>query len=103
MNTINASFVVPTLTSRVEKLYAERLEKIRSAIVQAINTIPFMESGGDLKIKFAIQMHIPEDLWCVMQDLFSKKDWSLHKETRSNNVDLNVDIHNIAITHLRVG
>lgn len=96
------NFVVPSLTSRVETLYTKRLEKIRDAVVHAINTIPFVESDDGFKIKFSIQMHIPEDLWSVMQDRFGEKEWRLYKDTNFNSVDREYDIQHIAITHLRV-
>jgi len=97
------AFIVPTLGSRVEELYAARLEKLRSAIVQGIKTIPFVKNGSDdARIEFKIQMYIPTDLWVVLQDLFSKKDWCLSKDTRVNYTDRENDINNIFIGHMRV-
>lgn len=97
------TFVVPTLASRVEELYAERFEKLRGAIVHGINTIPFIKTGSDdARIEFQIQMYIPADLWVVLQDLFGKRDWRLFKDTRVNYTERENDINIICISHLRV-
>lgn len=97
------TFVVPTLASRVEELYADRFEKLRGAIVHGINTIPFVKNGSDdARIEFIIQMYIPTDLWVVLQDLFSKKDWCLSKDTRVNYAHRENDINTIFIGHMRV-
>lgn len=95
-------FVIPTLASRVMELYPKQFEQLRSAIVRGINTIPFVVDGDESYIKFAIQMHIPNDLWQVLLDLFNTKDWRLFKDTQINYVDRLYDINNISIGHTRV-